>query len=83
MLWHKDRDFVSPFLEEIDANFDSFAAESMVPMTNGNRVLLKPIKLTVITSQVIRSIFNGLPSLSFFFRFSLLMLCICWMVRDC
>ena len=31
----------------------------------------------------IRSIFNGLPSLSFFFRFSLLMLCICWMVRDC
>ena len=32
---------------------------------------------------IIRSIFNGLPSLSFFFRFSLLMLCICWMVRDC
>ena len=47
VLWHKDRDFVSPFLEEIDANFDSFAAESMVPMTNCNRVLLK--QATVIT----------------------------------
>ena len=39
------------------------------------------LKIAIIAN--IRSIFNGLASMSFFFRFSLLMLCICWMVRDC